>query len=65
MYKRQGWSEGITPLYPVVCIQPGQSKSFTIPLPPDIDVYTAHTLVIEVYFIDGSIKNYMISIRSP
>jgi len=43
--------EGITPIYPIISIQPGELESFTIPLPSNTDVYTAHTLTLEIYFI--------------
>ena len=59
-----GWSEGITPIYPVVNIEPGGYESFTIPLPSNTDVYTAHTLTLEIYFIDGSMKEYSLGVRS-
>jgi len=56
-----GWHEGITPAFPILWIGPGMVASISGFLKLD-NPYVPHTLTVYVYFLDGSVKAYTLSI---
>ena len=48
------WGEGITPLPPILVVEPGGSASGFAVLPDDFETGKTHTLTVEAYFEDGS-----------
>ena len=49
-----GWTEGITPLPPILNVEPGESISGFTALPEDFETGKTHILTVEAYFDDGS-----------